>query len=58
LTTPRAGAAAIDYVLDATRRAAEGALLDQALQRVGAVAFAAFQVRLDASPKDAKSLRS
>jgi uncharacterized protein (DUF1778 family) len=38
-------------ILDATRRAAEETLLDQALLRVGADAFAAFQARLDAPPQ-------
>ncbi|AUB83809.1 DUF1778 domain-containing protein [Candidatus Thiodictyon syntrophicum] len=40
-----------EFILDATRRAAEDALLDQALLRVGAEAFAAFQARLDAPPQ-------
>jgi uncharacterized protein (DUF1778 family) len=46
-----------EFILDATRRAAEDALLDQALLRVGAEAFAAFQARLDAPPQPNERLR-
>ena len=46
-----------EFILDATRRAAEEALLDQALLRVGPEAFAAFQARLDAPPAPNERLR-
>lgn len=46
-----------EFILDATRRAAEETLLDQALLRVGADAFAAFQARLDAPPQPNERLR-
>ncbi|HYN79507.1 MAG TPA: DUF1778 domain-containing protein [Lamprocystis sp. (in: g-proteobacteria)] len=46
-----------EFILDATRRAAEDALLDQTLLRVGAEAFAAFQARLDAPPQPNERLR-
>jgi uncharacterized protein (DUF1778 family) len=46
-----------EFILDATRRAAEEALLDQALLRVGPDAFAAFQARLDAPPQPNDRLR-
>lgn len=39
-----------EFILDATRRAAEETLLDRALLRVDSDAFAAFQARLDAPP--------
>lgn len=39
-----------DFILEASRRAAEETLLDQVVTRVGAEAFAEFQARLDASP--------
>lgn len=46
-----------EFILDASRRAAEEALLDQTLLRVGADAFAAFQQRLDAPPQPNERLR-
>lgn len=46
-----------EFILDATRRAAEEALLDQALLRVDPDAFAAFQARLDAPPAPSERLR-
>lgn len=46
-----------EFILDATRRAAEETLLDQALLRVGSEAFAAFQARLDAAPAPNERLR-
>jgi uncharacterized protein (DUF1778 family) len=46
-----------EFILDATRRAAEEALLDQTLLRVDPEAFAAFQARLDAPPAPNERLR-
>jgi len=46
-----------EFILDASRRAAEEALLDQALLRVEPEAFAAFQARLDAPPEPNERLR-
>lgn len=46
-----------EFILDATRRAAEEALLDRALLRVDSAAFAAFQARLDAPPQPNERLR-
>jgi uncharacterized protein (DUF1778 family) len=46
-----------EFILEASRRAAEEALLDQALLRVGPEAFAAFQTRLDAPPQPNERLR-
>jgi uncharacterized protein (DUF1778 family) len=46
-----------EFILDATRRAAEETLLDQALLRVGSDAFVAFQARLDAPPQPNERLR-
>ena len=46
-----------EFILDATRRAAEEALLDQALLRVDPEVFAAFQARLDAPPAPSERLR-
>jgi len=46
-----------EFVLDAARRAAEEAALDQVLLCVGAPAFAAFQARLDAPPQPNERLR-
>ncbi len=46
-----------EFILDATRRAAEEAVLDRALLRVGAAAFAAFQARLEAPPQPNERLR-
>jgi uncharacterized protein (DUF1778 family) len=40
-----------EFILEASRRAAEEALLEQALLRVGPEAFATFQARLDAPPE-------
>lgn len=45
------------FILDASRQAAEEALLDQALLRVDSDAFAAFQARLDAPPRPNDRLR-
>jgi uncharacterized protein (DUF1778 family) len=39
-----------EFIREASRRAAEEALLDQSLLRVGPEAFAAFQALLDAPP--------
>ncbi len=46
-----------EFILDATRRAAEETLLDRALLRVDSDAFAAFQARLDAPPGPNERLR-
>jgi uncharacterized protein (DUF1778 family) len=46
-----------DFILDAARRAAEDALLEQALISVGAKAYAEFIARLDAPPKPNHRLR-
>jgi uncharacterized protein (DUF1778 family) len=46
-----------EFILDVTRRAAEEALLDQALLRVGPEAFASFQARLNAPPEPNERLR-
>lgn len=46
-----------EFILEATRRAAEETLLDQALMRVDPEAFAAFQARLDAPPAPTVRLR-
>jgi uncharacterized protein (DUF1778 family) len=46
-----------EFILEATRRAAEEALLDRALLRVDSDAFAAFQARLDAPPQPNERLR-
>ncbi|WP_296807881.1 DUF1778 domain-containing protein [Thiocapsa sp.] len=46
-----------EFILDATRRAAEETLLDRALLRVDSDAFAAFQARLDAPPRPNERLR-
>ncbi len=46
-----------DFVLDAARRAAEDALLDQMLIQLDPDAFAAFQARLDAPPNPNDRLR-
>jgi uncharacterized protein (DUF1778 family) len=46
-----------DFMIDTARRAAEEALLDQALLRVGPEAFASFQARLDAPPEPNERLR-
>jgi uncharacterized protein (DUF1778 family) len=46
-----------EFILDVTRRAAEEAVLDQALLRVGSEAFASFQARLDAPPEPNERLR-
>jgi uncharacterized protein (DUF1778 family) len=46
-----------EFILDATRRAAEETLLDQALRRVDPEAFAAFLARLDAPPQPNERLR-
>jgi len=46
-----------DFVLEAARRAAEDALLDQGLSVVGPEAFEAFQARLDEPPHPNEKLR-
>ncbi|MBK1700368.1 DUF1778 domain-containing protein [Thiococcus pfennigii] len=46
-----------EFILDATRRAAEEALLDQVLLSVGEDAFNAFKARLDAPPEPNERLR-
>ncbi|MFB1489856.1 MULTISPECIES: DUF1778 domain-containing protein [unclassified Thiocapsa] len=46
-----------EFILEATRRAAEEALLDRALLRVDSDAFAAFKARLDAPPQPNERLR-
>ena len=46
-----------DFILEATRRAAEDALLDRALFVVSPEAHALFLARLDASPKPNARLR-
>ena len=46
-----------DFILDAARRAAEDALLDQALISVGSKAYAEFVARLDAPAKPNERLR-
>jgi uncharacterized protein (DUF1778 family) len=46
-----------DFILDAARRAAEDALLDQALLSVSAKAYAAFLARLDEPAKPNAQLR-
>ena len=45
------------FVLDAARRAAEDALLDQTLFLAGAEAFEAFRARLDEPPRPNERLR-
>jgi uncharacterized protein (DUF1778 family) len=45
-----AGKTRTDFVLDASRKAAEETLLDRTLFAVGAEAYAAFTARLDAPP--------
>jgi uncharacterized protein (DUF1778 family) len=52
-----AGKNRTEFILDASRRAAEDALLDQALMRVDSEAFAAFQALLDAPPAPNDRLR-
>lgn len=46
-----------DFVLDAARQAAENALLDRAVLRVSAKAYANFVARLDAAPKPNERLQ-
>lgn len=46
-----------EFILEATRRAAEEALLDQVFLCVGEEAFHAFQARLDAPPQPNARLR-
>jgi uncharacterized protein (DUF1778 family) len=46
-----------DFVLEAVRRAAEEALLDQTVFIVSPEAFATFQARLDAPPEPNERLR-
>jgi uncharacterized protein (DUF1778 family) len=51
------GKSRTDFLLEAGRRAAQEALLDRALWRVGAEAFDAFAARLDAPPRPNDRLR-
>jgi uncharacterized protein (DUF1778 family) len=51
------GKSRTDFLLDAGRRAAEDALLDQTLFKVSAKAYAAFVARLDAPPAPNERLR-
>lgn len=46
-----------DFILEATRRAAEEALLDRTLFIVGAEAHAEFLARLDAPPQSSARLK-
>ncbi len=46
-----------EFILDATRRAAEETLLDRVLYQVDSDAFAAFQARLDEPPRPNERLR-
>ena len=46
-----------EFMLEATRRAAEGALLDRTLFRLSPERFEAFQAALDAPAKPPKALR-
>lgn len=46
-----------DFILEAARRAAEEALLDQSLLRVNPEAYDAFLARLDAPPQPNERLR-
>ncbi len=46
-----------DFILEAARRAAEDALLDQTLVRVSPDAYRAFLKRLDAKPRPNARLR-
>jgi uncharacterized protein (DUF1778 family) len=46
-----------DFVLDASRRAAEAALLDRTLFAVGGEAYDEFIARLDAPPRENDRLR-
>jgi uncharacterized protein (DUF1778 family) len=52
-----AGKNRTEFILDASRRAAEETLLDRALLRVDGDAFAAFQARLDAPSLPNERLR-
>jgi len=52
-----AGKTRTDFILEATRRAAEEALLDRALFHVDPDTFADFQSRLDAPPEPNARLR-
>ncbi len=51
------GKSRTDFLLDAARIAAQEALLDRALWRVGKEAFDAFAARLDAPPNPNDRLR-
>jgi uncharacterized protein (DUF1778 family) len=51
------GKTTADFVLEAARRAAEDALLDQTLFLAGAEAFEAFRARLDEAPRPNDRLR-
>lgn len=46
-----------DFILDATRRAAEEAVLDRTLFMAGPDAHAAFSARLDAPPRSSPRLQ-
>jgi uncharacterized protein (DUF1778 family) len=52
-----AGKNRTEFILDASRHAAEETLLDQALLRLSPDAFAAFEARLDAPPAPNARLR-
>jgi len=52
-----AGKSRTDFLLDAARRAAEDALLDQALFKASPAAHAEFLARLDAPPAPSDRLR-
>jgi uncharacterized protein (DUF1778 family) len=51
------GKSRTDFLLEAGRRAAQEALLDRSLWRVGEDAFNAFNARLDAPPRPNDRLR-
>jgi len=51
------GKSRTDFLLEAARRAAQDALLDQTLFQVSAEAHAKFVVRLDAAPAPNEKLR-
>ncbi len=52
-----AGKTRTDFILEAARRAAEGALLDRAVHLIGPGAFSDFLARLDAPAKANARLR-
>jgi uncharacterized protein (DUF1778 family) len=51
------GKSRTDFMLEAARREAQDALLDQTLFKVGPKVYAEFVARLDASPAPNKKLR-